>query len=100
MSSAVRISKEVVKDKTSRKQKAGNEPPLREQREWEKRQKGMGMRRACLNEATLEPNPIKDLLVRNTLEYMDMTTSWYINLEYGKSKEPAGLRPIRLQLID
>jgi hypothetical protein len=33
MSSAVRISKEAVKEKTSRKQKAGNEQPLREQRE-------------------------------------------------------------------
>jgi hypothetical protein len=48
---------------------------LREQRESEKRQKRMETRRACLNEATLEPDPIEDLLVRNTLEYMDMATS-------------------------
>jgi hypothetical protein len=75
MSSAVRISKEVVKEKTSRKQTAGNEQPLREQRESEKRRKRMETRRACLNEATLEPDPIEDLLVRNTLEYMDMATS-------------------------
>jgi hypothetical protein len=63
-----------VKAKTSRKQKAGNEQPLREQRESEKRQKHMETRRACLNEATLEPDPMEDLLVRNTLEYMDMAT--------------------------
>ncbi|WP_288993338.1 hypothetical protein [uncultured Marinobacter sp.] len=75
MSSDVRIAKEEVKEKTSRKRKAGNEQPLREQRESEKRQKRMETRRACLNEATLEPDPIEDLLVRNTLEYMDMATS-------------------------
>jgi hypothetical protein len=62
MSSAVRISKEVVKEKTSRKRKAGNEQPLREQRESEKRWKRMETRRGCLNEATLEPDPIEDLL--------------------------------------
>ena len=44
-------------------------------RESEKRRKRMETRRACLNEATLEPDPIDDLLVRNTLEYMDMATS-------------------------
>ncbi len=35
----------------------------------------METRRACLNHATLEPDPIEDLLVRNTLEYMDIATS-------------------------
>jgi hypothetical protein len=75
MSSNVRIAKEEVKAKTSWKRKAQNEQPLREQRESEKRQKRMETRRACLNEATLEPNPIKDLLVRNILKYMDMATS-------------------------
>ena len=75
MSSDVRIAKEEVKEKTSRKQKAGNEQTLREQRQAIKRQKRMETRRACLNEATLEPDPIEDLLVRNTLEYMDMATS-------------------------
>ncbi len=75
MSSDVRIAKEEVKVKTSRKRKAGNEQPLREQRQSEKRQKRMQTRRTCLNEATLEPDPIEDLLVRNTLEYMDMATS-------------------------
>jgi hypothetical protein len=48
---------------------------LREQRQFEKRQKRMEMWRACLNQATLEPDPIEDLLVRNTLEYMDLATS-------------------------
>jgi hypothetical protein len=48
---------------------------LRELRELEKRQKRMETRRACLNQATLEPDPIEDLLVRNTLEYMDSATS-------------------------
>ena len=75
MSSAVRNFKEVVEEKTSWKQKAGNEPPLREQRELEKCWKCMETCRACLNQATLEPNPIEDLSVRNTLEYMDMATS-------------------------
>jgi hypothetical protein len=75
MSSAVRISQEVVKEKTSRKQKAGNEQPFKEQRESEKRRMRVETRRACLNKATLEPDPIEDLLVRNTLEYMDMATS-------------------------
>jgi hypothetical protein len=42
MTSDVRIAEEEVKKKTSRKQKAGNEQPLREQRELEKRQKHMG----------------------------------------------------------
>jgi hypothetical protein len=37
MSSDVRIAKEEVKAKTSRKRKAGNKQPLREQRESEKR---------------------------------------------------------------
>jgi hypothetical protein len=55
-----------VKAKTSRKRKAGNEQPLREQRESEKRQKRMETRQTCLTEATLEPDPIEDLLVRNT----------------------------------
>jgi hypothetical protein len=59
----------------SGKQKARNEQPLREQRELEKPRKHMEKRRACLNEATLEPDPIKDQLVRNTMEYMDMATS-------------------------
>jgi hypothetical protein len=36
----------------------------------------METRRACLNKATLEPDPIEDLLVRNMLEYKDMATSW------------------------
>ena len=71
MSSDVRIAKEEVKEKTSRKQKAGNEQPLREQRELEKHWKHMETQRACLNQATLEPDPIEDLLLRNTLEYMD-----------------------------
>jgi hypothetical protein len=44
MSSAVRLSKEVVKEKTSQKQKAGNKQPLREQRESEKRRKRMETR--------------------------------------------------------
>ena len=48
---------------------------MREQREFEKRQKRMETRRACLDQATLEPDPVEDLLVRNTLEYMDMATS-------------------------
>ena len=30
---------------------------------------------ACLNQATLEPNQIEELLARNTLEYMDIATS-------------------------
>ena len=75
MSSDVRIAKEEVKEKTSRKRKAGNEQPLREQRELEKRRKRMEMRQVCLNQATLESDPIEDLLVRNTLEYMDIATS-------------------------
>jgi hypothetical protein len=75
MSSAVHISKEVVKEKTSQKRKVGNEQPLREQRESEKRRKRMETRGACLNKATLKPDPIEDLLARNTLEYMDMATS-------------------------
>jgi hypothetical protein len=75
MSSDVRIaSKEEVKEKTSRKQKAGNEQPFREQRHLEKHRKRMDTRRACLNEATLELDLIEDLLVRNTLEYMDIAT--------------------------
>jgi hypothetical protein len=48
---------------------------LRERRELEKRQKLMETRRACLNQANLEPDPVEDLLVRNTLEYMDIATS-------------------------
>jgi hypothetical protein len=75
MSSDVRIAKEEVKQKTSRKRKAEVELPLREQRELEKRQKRMETRRACLDQATLEPDPIEDLLLRNTLEYMDIATS-------------------------
>jgi hypothetical protein len=75
MSSDVRIAKEEMTKKTSRKRKAGSEQPLRELRELEKRQKRMETRRACLNQATLEPDPIEDLLVRNTLEYMDSATS-------------------------
>jgi hypothetical protein len=31
--------------------------------------------RAYLNKATLESDPIKGLLVRNALEYMDIATS-------------------------
>jgi hypothetical protein len=75
MSSDVRIAKEEMTKKTSRKRKAGSEQPLRERRDLEKRQKRMETRRACLNQATLEPDPIEDLLVRNTLEYMDLATS-------------------------
>jgi hypothetical protein len=76
MSTDVPIAKEAVKDKTSRKQKAGNEQPLREQRELEKRRKRMETRQACLNQATLVPgDSIEDLLVRNFLEYMDIATS-------------------------
>jgi hypothetical protein len=75
MSGDVRIAKEEMKQKTSRKRKAGNQQPIREQREFEKRQKRMETRRACLNQATLEPDLIEDMLVRNTLEYMDMATS-------------------------
>ena len=67
MSSDVRIAKEEVKEKTNRKRKTGNVQPLREQRQLEKRWKRMETRRACLNQATLEPNPIEDLMVRNTL---------------------------------
>ncbi len=74
-SNVVRIAKQEVKEKINRKRKAGNEQPLREQRELEKRWKRMETRRACLNQATLEPDPIEDLLVRNTLEYMDLATS-------------------------
>jgi hypothetical protein len=48
---------------------------LREQRELEKRRKRMETQRACLNQATLEPDLIEDLLVRNTLEYMDIATT-------------------------
>jgi hypothetical protein len=44
MSSDVWPAKEEVKQKTSRKQKAGNEQPLREQRVLEKRQKYMETR--------------------------------------------------------
>jgi hypothetical protein len=75
MSSDVRIAKEEVKEKTRRNRKAGNEQPLREQRKLEKRWKRIEMWRVCLNQATLEPDPIEDLLVRNTLEYMDIATS-------------------------
>ena len=75
MSSDVRIAKEEMTKKTSRKQKAGSEQPLRELRELEKRQKRMETRRACLNQATLEPDPIEDLLVRNKLEYMEIAIS-------------------------
>jgi hypothetical protein len=70
-----KIAKEEMTKKTSQKQKAGSEQPLRERRELEKRQKRMETWRACLNQATLEPDPIEDLLVRNTLEYMDSATS-------------------------
>jgi hypothetical protein len=48
---------------------------LREQRDLENRWKRMETRRGCLNQATLEPDLIEDLLVRNTLEYMDIATS-------------------------
>jgi hypothetical protein len=41
MSSNVQIAKEEVKKETSMKRKAGNEQPLREQRELEKHQKHM-----------------------------------------------------------
>ena len=75
MSSDVRIAKEEMTKKTSWKRKAGSEQPLRERRELEKRQKRIETRRACLNQATLEPDPIEDLLVRNTLVYMDSATS-------------------------
>jgi hypothetical protein len=75
MSTDVRIAKEDVKEKTSRKRKVGNEQPLREQRELEKRQKRRETRRACLNQATLDFVSIEDLLIMNTLEYMDITTS-------------------------
>jgi hypothetical protein len=44
-------------------------------KELEKCQKCMETRRACLNQATLEPDPIEDLLVRNKLEYMDIAIS-------------------------
>jgi hypothetical protein len=49
-------------------QQKGNEQPLREQRELEKQQKRMETRQACLNQATLEPDLIEDLLLRKTLE--------------------------------
>jgi hypothetical protein len=71
--SDVRKAKEEVKQMTDRKRKAEN-VPLGRQRESEKRRKRMETRRACLNQATLEPDQIEDLLVRNTLEYMDMAT--------------------------
>jgi hypothetical protein len=70
MSSNVCISKEEVKEKTSQKQKAGSEQPLREQRKLEKHWKQMETLQVCLNEATSEPDPIGDLLVRNTLDYI------------------------------
>jgi hypothetical protein len=99
MSSAVRISKEVVKEKTSQKRKAGNKQPLREQRESEKRRKRMETRRACLNNegSTLEPDPIEDLLVRNTLEYMDMATSRITFTTASLKLGLAELWPRRLQ---
>ena len=62
MSTDVRVVKAEVKEKTSRKRKAGNEQPLREQRELEKCQKHIEMWQACLNQATLKPDPIEDLL--------------------------------------
>ncbi len=75
MSRDVRIAKAEMKEKISRTKQAGNEQPMRELRELEKRQKRMEMRQVCLNQATLESDPIEDLLVRNTLEYMDIATS-------------------------
>jgi hypothetical protein len=54
--------------------KSRGEQPLREQRELEKRPKHMNTWQACSNQATLEPDPIEDLLVMNTLEYMDTAT--------------------------
>jgi hypothetical protein len=71
---------EEVKKKTNWKQKAGNEKPLREQRELEKCQKGMEMQQACLNKATMEPDLIEGLLVRNRLECENIAASW-INME-------------------
>jgi hypothetical protein len=71
--SDVRKAKEEVKQMTDRKRKAEN-VPLGRQRESEKRRKRMETRRACLNQATLEPDQIEDHLVRNTLEYMDTAT--------------------------
>jgi hypothetical protein len=71
-SNVVRIAKQEEKEKINRKRKAGNEQPLREQRQFEKRQKHMEMRQV---QATLDPDPIEDLLVRNTLEYMDLATT-------------------------
>jgi hypothetical protein len=41
----------------------------------EKRWKHMEMGQACLNEVTLETDQIEGLMVRNTLEYMDIATS-------------------------
>jgi hypothetical protein len=75
MSSNILIAKEEVEKKTSQKQKAGKEQPLREQRELEKRQKCMERWQACLNKATLEPDLIEDLLVRNTLGCKDIAAS-------------------------
>jgi hypothetical protein len=86
MSSGVWIAKEEVKEKTNQKQKAGNKQPSREHIKLEKCQKCMETRQACLNEATLEPDPIEDLLVRKTLEHMDIATREIHLGKYSKSK--------------
>ncbi len=66
-------TKEAVKKKTNWKHNAGNKPPLREQKDL--MQKRIETWQACLNQASLEPDPIEDLLVRNTLENMDIATT-------------------------
>jgi hypothetical protein len=68
MSSKVQVAKQEVERKTKRKRKAENKQPLREQRELERCPKCMEMWQSCLDQATLEPGRIEDLLVRNTLD--------------------------------
>jgi hypothetical protein len=52
----------------------------------EKRQKCMETWQACLNKATLEPDLIEDLLMRNTWECKDIAASQINSIENGKSK--------------
>jgi hypothetical protein len=60
MSSDLCIAKEEVKEKTSQPKKVGNEQPLRELRELNKSAKVHGDAVQCLDQATLEPDPIED----------------------------------------
>jgi hypothetical protein len=63
------------KKKTKWKQKVGNKQSLREHIKLEKHQKCLETWQTYSNKATLEPDPIEDLLVRKTLEYKDIATS-------------------------